>query len=216
MMNYSIEKERTYSVDLPVSIVTKRLPHASKEVQVYYPVVTQLPNSDVQSKINHAIITTLNKILVEQSFYDKDLVELLANFELKNNQRSILSLNLIVYSFTGGAHGMTIIKSLTFDTKTGKQYELKDLFKKGSNYEKMLSDIINQRILDWNIELLEPFKGIRSDQDFYIADTSLVIYFQLYEITPYYWGFPYFPIPILDLADIIKPDGPLDRMMAFT
>ncbi|KAA0965058.1 DUF3298 and DUF4163 domain-containing protein [Sporosarcina sp. ANT_H38] len=203
-------------MDLPVSIVTKRLPHASEDVKVYYPVVTQLPNLNVQSTINYAIITTLNKILVERSFYDKDLVELLAYFELKNNQRGILSLNLIVYSFTGGAHGMTTIKSLTFDTKTGKQYELKDLFKKGSDYEKKLSDIINQRIKDWNIQLLEPFTEIRSDQDFYIADTSLVIYFQLYEITAYVWGFPYFPIPIKDLADIINPDGPLDRMMAFT
>ncbi|WP_346267717.1 DUF3298 and DUF4163 domain-containing protein [Sporosarcina sp. E16_3] len=204
-------------MDLPVSITTKRLPHASKDVKVYYPVVTQLPNPNVQSTINHAIITALNKILVEQSFYDKDLVELFANYELKNNQRGILSLNLIVYSFTGGANGLTISKSLTFDTKTGKQYELKDLFKTGSDYEKMLSDIIRKRIKDWNIQLSDPpFKGIRSDQDFYIADTSLVIYFQQIEITPHYWGFPYFPIPILDLADIIKPDGPLDRMMAFT
>nr|WP_218627909.1 DUF3298 and DUF4163 domain-containing protein [Sporosarcina sp. E16_8] len=192
------------------------MPHALKDVKVYYPVVTQLPNQNAQSTINHAIITTLNNILVEQSFYDKDLVELLAYFELKNNQRGILSLNLIVYSYTGGAHGMTIIKSLTFDTKNGKQYELKDLFKKGSDYKKKLSDIINRRIKDWNIDVLEPFKEIRSDQDFYIADTSLVIYFQLYEITPYYWGFPYFPIPIKDLADIINPDGPLDRMMSFT
>jgi len=204
-------------VDLPVSIATKILPHSLPNVKVYYPVVTQLPNINVQSKINHAIISALNKILVEQSFYDKDLVELLAYYELKNNQRGILSLNLIVYSFTGGAHGMTIIKSLTFDTKTGEAYTLKELFKTDSNYVEKLSDIIEGRITDWNIDLLfPPFKGIRADQDFYIADTSLIIYFQLYEITPYYWGFPYFPIPILDLADIIQPDSPLDRMMAFT
>ncbi|MER2089290.1 MAG: DUF3298 and DUF4163 domain-containing protein, partial [Sporosarcina sp.] len=190
--------------------------HASPKVEVYYPVVTHLKNTNVQSKINHAIVSSLNKILIEQNFYAKELVELLASYELKNNQRNILSLNLIVYSFTGGAHGMTIIKSLTFDTTTGKEYTLKELFKTDSHYEKKLSDIIQQRIKDWKIDLLEPFNEIRSDQDFYIADTSLVIYFQLYEITPYYWGFPYFPIPILDLADIIEPDSPLDRMMAFT
>ncbi|HJF32025.1 MAG TPA: DUF3298 and DUF4163 domain-containing protein [Sporosarcina psychrophila] len=215
-MYYSNEKERTSELDLPVSIETKKLPHATSKVKVYYPVVVHLQNTNAQSTINHAIVTTLNEILVELGFHDANLLELIASYELKTNQRGILSLNLIVYSFTGGAHGMTIVKSLTFDTKTGKQYELKDLFKKGSDYEKKLSDIISQRIKDWNIELLEPFKGIRSDQDFYIADTSLVIYFQLYEITPYVWGFPYFPIPILDLADIINPDGPLNRMMAFT
>ena len=203
-------------MDLPVSIVTKKLPHPSPKVTVYYPVV-RLQDTNVQSRINHAIVTTLNKLLVEQNFYNSILVELLANYEIKTNERGILSLNLIVYSFTGGAHGMTVINSLTFDTKTGKQYTLKELFKPGSNYEKQISAIITQRIKDWNIQLLDPpFKGIRSDQDFYIADTSLVIYFQLYEITPYVWGFPYFPIPILDLADIINPEGPLDRMMAFT
>ncbi len=121
-------------------------------------------------------------------------MELLAYYELKNNQRGILSLNLIVYSFTGGANGLTIIKSLTFDTKTGKQYELKDLFKTGSDYEKKLSDIISKRIKDWNIQLLDPpFKGIRSDQDFYIADTSLVIYFQLYRNYATLLGLPLLP-----------------------
>jgi len=158
----------------------------------------------------------MNKLLIEQNFHEKDLVEMDASYEIKNNQRGILSLNLIVYSFTGGAHGMTIIKSMTFDTTTGKQYTLNDLFQKGSNYEKELSIIISEDIKKWGIQLLGKFDGIRGDQDFYIADTSIVIYFQLYEITPYVWGFPYFPIPILDIQDIITQDGPLNRMMSFT
>lgn len=203
--------------DFPLLIQTKKLPHASSKVKVYYPVITQMGDAIIQRKLNSTIIHTLNELLVEQNFYAKELVELLASFEIKNNQRGILSLNLIVYSFTGGAHGMTIIKSLTIDTKTGKQYELNDLFKPGSDYVKKLSDIIREDIKKWDVQLLyPPFKEIRPDQDFYIADTSLVIYFQLYEITPYVWGFPYFPIPILDLADIIQPQGPLDRMMSFT
>ncbi|KXH87124.1 DUF3298 and DUF4163 domain-containing protein [Sporosarcina sp. HYO08] len=203
-------------MDLPVSIVTKKLPHASPSITVYYPAVVHLQNANVQSRINHAIVSALNKLLVERDFYAPSLVELLANYEIKTNERGILSLNLIVYSFTGGAHGMTTVQSLTFDTKTGKQYTLKDLFKPNSNYEQKISAIISKKIKDWNIQLLEPFKGIRSDQDFYIADTSLVIYFQLYEIAPYAWGFPYFPIPILDLQDIVQPNSPLDRMMSFT
>lgn len=204
-------------LDFPVSILTKKLPNTSPKINVYYPVVTQMKDALIQRKMNSAIIRTLNEILVDQQFYNPALVELLANFEIKNNQRGILSLNLIVYSFTGGAHGNTIIRSLTFDTKTGKQYELQDLFKPGSDYVKKLSDIIRVDIAKWDVQLLDPpFTVIRPDQDFYIADTSLVVYFQLYEITPYVWGFPYFPIPILDIADIIKPQGPLDRMMAFT
>ena len=202
-------------MDFPVSILTKHLPHPSKEVKIYYPLVTGLQDHKVQSKINHAIINTLNKQLVESSFYKPELVELIATFEIKNNQRGILSLNLIVYSYTGGAHGMTYVRSLTFDTKTGKQYDLKELFKPGSDYQKKISDSIRVKIKEWDISVLEPFKGIQSNQDFYIADTSIVVYFQLYELSPYSQGFPYFPIPILDLKDIIKDKGPLDKMMTF-
>lgn len=203
-------------MDFPVSIRTEKLPNTPPHVNVYYPIVYNLDSQQAELEINRAIVSLLNKLLVEQNYYEPSLVELIANFEIKNNQRGILSLNLIVYSFTGGAHGMTVVKSLTFDTKTGKQYTLKELFKPNSDYVKALSSIISEDIKRWDVDLLAPFKQIRPDQDFYIADTSLVIYFQLYEITPYYWGFPYFPIAILDLKEIIRPNGPLDTMMAFT
>ncbi len=203
-------------MEFPVSIVTKLLPHSSASIKVYYPVVTSLHDVKVQSTINHTIITKLNDILVEQSFYKPELVELVAYFEIKNNQRNVLSLSLIVYSFTGGAHGMTIVKSLTFDTTIGKHYDLDELFKPGSDYQKRLSESIKVHIKEWDIQLLEPFKEIRKDQDYYIGDTSIIIYFQLYEISPYVYGFPYFPIPILDIADIVRQDRPLDKMMAFT
>jgi hypothetical protein len=121
---------------LGVSIQMKKVPHASPKVKVYYPILFNLKNSNVQMKINHAILNTLNKMLIEQNYYDPSLQELMAYYEIKTNERGILSLNLIVYSFTGGAHGMTIVKSLTFDIETGKLYSLKDLFKPGSDYVK--------------------------------------------------------------------------------
>lgn len=203
-------------MEFPVSIRTEKLKNTPRQATVYYPVVTDLDNKQAAYKINKAIVTLLNDMLIDQSYYEPYLVELIAYFEIKNNQRGILSLNLIVYSFTGGAHGMTVAKSLTFDTKTGHQYTLKELFKKNSNYVKDLSSIITKDIKKWQVDTIEPFTVIRPDQDFFIADTSLVIYFQLYEYTPYYWGFPYFPIAILDIQDIIEPDGPLDRMKSFT
>ncbi|WOV88526.1 DUF3298 and DUF4163 domain-containing protein [Sporosarcina oncorhynchi] len=203
--------------DFPVTILTKKLPHASSDVNVYYPSIINMHNHAIQRRLNHTIIQTLNEFLIEQGFYESYLVEMIANYEIKTNERGILSLNLIVYAFTGGAHGMTIVKSLTFDTKTGRQYLLKDLFKPGSDYEKKVNQIIRQRIKDWDIQLVEPpFKGISPDQDFYIADVTLVIYFQLYAISPYSSGFSYFPIPILDFSNIIRSNGPLDTMMTFT
>jgi len=203
-------------VDFPVSIGYRLLHNNSPKISVYYPYVMGLANPQAELIINRSIVSTLNSILVELGYHDPNLVEMVGNFEIKTNERGILSLSLLVYSFTGGAHGLTIIKSLTFDIATGKQYELKDLFKPDSDYVTKLSAIIQNKITEWEIQLLDEFTSIRSDQDFYLADHSLVIYFQLYEITPYVAGFPYFPIPILDIQDIIQPDGPLDKLLPFS
>lgn len=202
-------------MDLPVAVGYRILQKQTPKVNVYYPFVLGLGNIQAEMKINSAIVSTLNKTMIELGYHDSNLIEMVGQFEIKTNERNILSLTLTVYAFTGGAHGMTIVKSLTFDVTTGKQYELKDLFKPDSNYVHVLSHIIEQKIKDWEIQLLEEFTTIRPDQDFYLADHSLVIYFQLYEITPYVWGFPYFPIPILDIQEIIQPNGPLDKLLSF-
>jgi len=109
---------------------------------------------------------------------------------------------------------MTYIKSLTFDLEKGKLCGLKDLFKPGSDYVKRLSLLIDAEIKQRQIFLLNGFTAIRPDQDFYIADKALVIYFQLYELTAYAYGFPMFPISVYDLADIIDEHGPLGRLAA--
>jgi hypothetical protein len=89
---------------------------------------------------------------------------------------------------------------------------LRDLFKPGSNYVERLSAIVAAQIKARNIETLFGFTSIKPNQDFYIADKTLVIYFQLYDITLYVFGFPMFPISVYEIQDIINEEGPLARM----
>ena len=141
------------------------------------------------------------------------LLEMIGTYELKNNQRNVLSLTLSNYSYYyNAAHGMTNIKSLTFDLEKERLCELSDLFKPGSNYVDTISKLIHAQIKQRNIPLINEFTVIRPNQYFYIADKALVIYFQLYELTPYVFGFPMFPISVYDIQDIIDEDGPLGRM----
>lgn len=202
-------------MDFPVMIGHRHIFRHSPKISIYYPYVFGLANPHAEFIINQKIVATLNDMVKELGFYDKNLIEMVGEFEIKTNERQILSLTLTVYSFTGGAHGMTLVKSLSFNVTTGKLYELKDLFLPDSGYVKRLSAIIKPKIDDWEIPILDEFTQIRADQDFYLADHSLVIYFQLYEISPYVAGFPYFPIPILDIQDIIQPKGPLEILLPF-
>jgi hypothetical protein len=137
-------------------------------------------------------------------------------FAVKTNEKNILSIGFSNFAYTPhAAHGMTYIKSLTWDLTTGRTYSLKDLFKPNSNYVEVLNRSIKEQIKRLNMDTLEPFKSIRPDQDFYIADKALVIYFQLYEITAYVYGFPMFPISVFDLQDIIDENGPLGKMAVY-
>ena len=104
---------------------------------------------------------------------------------------------------------MTVLKSVTFDVATGRIYRLKDLFKQNADYVKRLSDIIKRQIQERNIPVIVDFTSIKPDQDFYIENRTLVIYFQLYELAPYAYGFVSFPIKTIEIANIINEDGPL-------
>lgn len=201
--------------ELPVQIVSHPIRIASPKVDVVYPQVTGLANPAAQSAINLQIITELTRLMQELGYGNASLVEMTGYYEVKTNERGVLSLLLVVYSFTGGAHGLTIAKGLTFDIHTGQRYRLADLFKPDSNYRNVLSGMIGEMITEWEVPVLEPFESISSDQDFYLADHSLTVFFQLYELTPYVYGFPYFPIPLKSLESIIKEPGPAAALLPF-
>ncbi len=200
-------------ISFPVSIRTHAFRFGPQK-RVYYPQVEQMQNQQLQHLINQSIVhQTQSLISLQVGNMPTTVKEMLGYYEIKNNQRQVLSLTQSNYIYHDkAAHGMTFIRSLTFDLKRGRRCVLKDLFKPGSDYEKRLSALIHEQIKERNIELISEFTTISPNQDFYIADKTLVIYFQLYDMTPYVFGFPMFPISVYDIQDIIDEDGPLGRM----
>lgn len=198
---------------IAIPITTFRTSAGSKKT-IYYPQITLMKNQILETYINQSIIGETQALISQQvAEMPSTIVEMLGTYELKNNQRNVLSFTFSNYAYHHqAAHGMTYKKSLTTDLVTGKKCELFDLFKPGSHYVDRLTSLIQEQIIKRDIQLLGDFTKIRPDQDFYIADKTLVIYFQLYEITPYVYGFPMFPISVFDMVDIIKEDGPLGRM----
>lgn len=200
-------------IAFPVDVRTYKISRGQKQI-VYYPQVTNLSNTKMQSLINETIVAQTQQLINQQAGnMPSQVEEMIGTYEIKNNQRNVLSLSLSNYAYHfHAAHGLTYIKSLTFDLQKGKLCNLHDLFKPGSRYIERLSALIEQQIEQRNIPVLDDFKSIWPDQDFYIADKALVIYFQLYDLAPYAFGFPMFPISVYELQDIIAEDGPLGRM----
>lgn len=216
------ELEHMNTTQSPVQIITRKLVRPAYGMNIDYPVVVGMRNAAVQKKINDIILYTVNKLIYDQTNQLVDVqginplpkMTVQGFYEVKANLRDVLSLSIGNYTMVEhAAHGLTIIRSLTFDINTGKVYQLGELFKPGSNYVKVLSDIVARQIKERDITLLGDFQGIKPDQDYYISDKVLVIYFQLYEITAYAYGFPYFPISVYEIQDIIAKDSPLYRMI---
>ena len=107
---------------------------------------------------------------------------------------------------------MTVTKSLTMDTGTGESFSLHQLL---PGYMEIINAEISRQIRERDIPVLDSFKGISPDQDYYVSDHTLVIYYQLYELSPYAAGFPYFPIPLYMLSSVIPGNGLLDRLNYF-
>ncbi|TXC92694.1 DUF3298 and DUF4163 domain-containing protein [Metabacillus litoralis] len=200
-------------ITLPISIKSLKITSGPKQT-VFYPKVMQMTNQQLQRLINTAIVYETHKLINEQvGNMPTTVKEMLGFYEIKNNQRQVLSLTFSNYTYHDqAAHGMTYLRSLTFDLKKGKQCQLRDLFKPEVDYMKKLSEIIKMQMKQRDIPLLHEFNTIKPNQDFYIADKTLVIYFQLYEITPYVFGFPIFPISFYDIQELIDENGPLGHM----
>ncbi len=197
--------------ELPVNIKNEII--FKNTINITFPQVYGLTDYYVQQKINKRIFKEVDYLLTKQGYYEHYINEMVGKYELKTNERAVLSLTLVNYAFSGGAHGMTYMSGLTFDVETGKESKLKDLFKENSNYIERLSTIIKKQIKQRNIPVLNEFTRIKPNQDFYISDKVLVIYFQLYELVPYVYGFTYFPISVYEIEDIINEKSVLARMV---
>ncbi|MFD2368758.1 DUF3298 domain-containing protein [Brevibacillus sp. GCM10020057] len=199
---------------LPVTVLTRTITRPN--TTIYYPQLSGLANRQAEQQINRSLLQTVQGLIHEQQRVQTEgNTQMQGSYEIKNNQRGIFSATMNNYAYTPHmAHGMTFLGSVSADVDTGKLFALRDLFKPGSDYITVLSDNIKRQIKQRNIPTLGDFTTIKPDQDFYLADKTLVIYFQLYEITPYYVGFPMFPISVYDLEPIINEAGPLSILAA--
>lgn len=175
---------------------------------VYYPRIEGMGNKAVQEEVNQVLqhLSQMKPIdsTSQQYSYTGD-------FSLSLFQKCLLVLELNGYEFPfGAAHGMPTKVYAHIDVQDGTFYHLEDLFIKDSDYVRVLSNIIKQKIEaenQYSYVFPDAYKGIQADQPFYVTDKALYIYFKPYEIAPFAAGFPTFAIPYIRIRDILNTKG---------
>jgi hypothetical protein len=124
-------------------------------------------------------------------------------FEVAFNESRILSIPVTYYQYTGGAHGMTEIRSYNIDLRTGKLFKLNEIL--NNQQIAAINEEIERQLQEdsenFFPEAAQDFEGVADDQHFYLENGTLVIYFDLYELRPYALGIPEFRFS-LDSLDL--------------
>ena len=85
-----------------------------------------------------------------------------------------------------------------------------DLFNCTTNWVNELNSIIRNMIKtdpQYSYVYEDGFKGITSNQNFYVDENNLYIYFPPYDIAPYVAGFVTFKIPFKDIDHLLCKEG---------
>lgn len=225
-LNFSVYAEENISKDKPgtavfvmsteennkIMVTTDFIQEEKKHLQINMkiPVMNGFKNKRCQNKLNKKI---RKDQLCLKSSIEKDAIanyqyatskgypvlpyELMTNYHVKSNN-TIFSLEVSIYDYRGGAHGMTTNTYYNIDTNTSKAISLTDVVSQ-EKLNKEISRQIEERKKQGEMffEGEEGFNGIRENQLFYITEEGqLVVVFGLYEIAPYVAGILEFPIPV--------------------
>ncbi|MHB1128346.1 MAG: RsiV family protein [Bacillota bacterium] len=130
------------------------------------------------------------------------------------NRNGILSVRIEVFSIAEhAANGSTVLKALTFSLLNGHEYQFHELFKPHSGYRIWIGIKINEQIIRRQIPILSPVPPISDNQEYYLTDDSLVVFFQELVFTPHVVGPPEFPILYRRLTNIVSDDGPIAQLL---
>lgn len=179
------------------------------DLAIKYPYVIDMSNNELQNKINE-----LFKAQSGADYKGRPDETFRQDYDVMLNKNGIISiLNQSDMYMKGAAHGLSMRSAINIDMTNGKLYALKDLFKAGSDYKGKLDTIIKDKLADDNIPLLREFQGIGDKQEYYLTEKELVVYYQLYDYTPYAYGFLEFYIPYKEITNFIDKEGPIVRIL---
>jgi len=200
------------SSDFHIFSVTRTKETETIEINLNIPVIIGFNNKIIQKKYNKIIRNDIFDFSVkaqkEVDEYRKEALKhnfpfhqcsIFVDYKVYKKEKGFLSMVIEFYKFTGGAHGITELKSYNIDMSKGMILTLSDYLKRVEIDKAHINNIIENKIdnePDKYFSGKMKFKSVGDDQGFYLKENKLIVFFQLYEIAPYASGFPEFVIPL--------------------
>lgn len=143
----------------------------------------------------------------QESMIRDTTLDIFYDYSISGN---ILSVYLHTYYYSGGAHPINWINSITINTLTGEIYSFMDLFSDSINAAKLIEEKIIAKIEEnpqpFFAEYKETIKDKNGDFNFYFDGDELVVYFDIYDIAPYSSGTSYFVFKANEIKKVLKTE----------
>ena len=142
------------------------------------------------------------------------------NFSLYRPGSAAVSVEMNLYTFTGGAHGNGSTYAVLVDLRTGRELKPESAFIAGGEWLRTVTAIVAADLKKQFVtnpgfdDALEPAKlaELMAEPGRYLfKPDALEIIFNQYDVGPYSSGTYQVTIPYSRLRSLIRPDGPLSR-----
>ena len=196
-------------------------------IQVIYSKIND--NSDVSTKINNSIESTLAQQIAffEEDIDDLTLEDAISQFEnrfvsFKNDFEAnaapweviinsevvfqsmyVITISIDSYTFTGGAHGNSVITLLNFDPETGNLYTQDDIFVKSDELTSLVENYFKKESASKNNNNENYFFGedFKLPENVGFSEEGIIFLYNTYEIASYAQGITEFTIPYAEIYD---------------
>lgn len=210
------ESTKYYDIDLTYPSATPlQATNASADRAAVATMKDAMQGLATQFKDNFANNRPVNDLVAPGSA-DTRKEALTSEYEMYTGARSV-SYVFSIYEDTLGAHPNLYFRTFTFDTKTGQEILLGNLFTSSSNYLSTLSARARADVPG----IIRKMSGQSGDaeyiqngtkpvaesfQSFYIEGKNLVLIFPPYQVGPYALGTVLDPIPLAQLGAALKAE----------
>lgn len=180
-----------------------------RTINVNYPVVQGLINKEAEDKINERLYKYFTSSYEnEEKLKSSDYIYYRTNYKINKVNDLLIIEQASEFIDDENRIPHTFGQIYNINLRNGDFYELEDLFKKDSEYVRILSDMLRGQMeakLDSGTGMydLEGWEGIRKNQDFIAQTKTIDIYLKPGEIISYSEKFPKFTIEQTDIEDIL-------------
>ena len=189
-------------------------------LSVYYPKLQNMEDKKVEEIINNQIYNLFVANAVNEVEKSKNNVMIKIDYKIKVYNNLLMVQKSSFYNNFELEGTIPMEQTYHIDLKTGRLYELRDLFKPDINYSDELMDIIKKEIGErhkkeegtYSLEDLDDIE----EENFILFKDYLQLYFYPDEIADYADGFQRFNIPYKDMEDILDTNSKFWKALNYT